>query len=104
MSSTASSNSPSEQTTFKHQLDKAANEARQPTSNQDNSNTSSLIEKVTEYVPVASKLLGTDQSRQKQASPEDLPGPPNRPEHDNRIAEFVREQHRSKKHDSELGS
>jgi hypothetical protein len=61
---------------------------------------------VAEYVPAASKLLGTDKNYkqdQHQHQPStDLLGPPNRPEHDHHIAEFVREQHRSKKFGASL--
>ncbi|KAI0491200.1 hypothetical protein F4859DRAFT_460673 [Xylaria cf. heliscus] len=62
------------------------------------------IIKVAEYVPAASKLLGIEnnQGQHEKTPPKDLPGPPYRPEHDDHIAEFVREQHRSKKPDGSL--
>ncbi|KAI3323309.1 hypothetical protein HD806DRAFT_535793 [Xylariaceae sp. AK1471] len=110
MSSTIPQDSQATQTPFKDQLDEAARDARQPTSSQKTSSqksgSSSLIEKVAEYVPAASKLLGTDKNQEREAEKtpsKDLSGPPNRPEHDDHIAEFVREQHRSKKPDGSLG-
>ncbi|KAI1170129.1 hypothetical protein F4777DRAFT_137274 [Nemania sp. FL0916] len=83
--------SQSEQDVLKSRLDQAARDARQPTSSQTATNPN-LIEKA------ASKLLGVglSQEQQDKTSPKDLAGPPNRPEHDDHIAEFVREQHRSK--------
>lgn len=50
---------------------------------------------MSQYVPAVGNMLG------KKESPEPLPekkpnsGPPNRPEHDTQIEEFVRDQHRS---------
>ena len=56
---------------------------------------------VTEYVPAAAKIIGTG-SRERaddKAPAEDLPGPPNRPQHDQRIEEFIQDQHKSKRQD-----
>ncbi|KAI1750123.1 hypothetical protein F4782DRAFT_263088 [Xylaria castorea] len=106
MSSATPSGNPSEQPTFKERLDEVAREARQPTSSGDKSNSPSLIEKVADYVPGASKLLGTEKNNQEQhekTPSEDPASPPFRPVHDDHIAEFVREQHRSKKPDGSLG-
>ncbi|KAI0407355.1 hypothetical protein F4802DRAFT_553383 [Xylaria palmicola] len=107
------SNSGSEQSPLKARLDAAAREARQPPNNHEKSNSPNLIkEKVVEYVPGASTLLGTDKNNnnnrerrrpEEEMPPRDLSGPPNRPEHDDHIAEFVRDQHRSKKPDGTLG-
>ncbi|GAW12762.1 hypothetical protein ANO14919_021330 [Xylariales sp. No.14919] len=91
--------------TFKDRLDEAARESRRPTNNRAESSSPSLIEKVAEYVPAASGLLGANknnQEKREEALPSDVPGPPNRPEHDDHIAEFVREQHRSKKPDGSI--
>ncbi|KAI0197375.1 hypothetical protein EV127DRAFT_465967 [Xylaria flabelliformis] len=103
-STTPTNNAPEQPTTFKERLDEVAREARQPTKE---SNSPSLIEKVADYVPGASKLLGTEKNNQEQ--PEKTPSkdpaiPPLRPDHDDHIAEFVREQHRSKKPDGSLGA
>ncbi|KAI0445459.1 hypothetical protein F4803DRAFT_507831 [Xylaria telfairii] len=103
MSSTKPSSNQSEQPTFKEQLDEVARESRQPANSRNNNNSSGVIEKVTEYVPVASSLLGTEKNKHEKTPPKDLSGPPYRPEHDDHIAEFVREQHRSKKPDGSLG-
>ncbi|KAI0969780.1 hypothetical protein F4678DRAFT_438156 [Xylaria arbuscula] len=102
MSSETQPNSQPTQETFKDQLDKAAKEAHHPTSSHKESNSPSLVEKVAEYVPAASKLLGVDkdkndQDQSQEVPPKDLTGPPHRPLHDDHIAEFIREQHRSKK-------
>ncbi|TRX92988.1 hypothetical protein FHL15_006126 [Xylaria flabelliformis] len=105
-SETPLNNSPEQPTTFKERLDQVAREARQPTNGE--SNTPSLIEKVADYVPGASKLLGTEKNNQEQHEkkpPSKDPAiPPLRPDHDDHIAEFVREQHRSKKPDGSLGA
>ncbi|KAI0454528.1 hypothetical protein F5B21DRAFT_474972 [Xylaria acuta] len=106
MPSETPSNNQSEQPTYKERLDEAAREARQPTSSRKKGNSPSLIEKVADYVPVASKVLGTEKNNQEQhekTPPKDLSVPPYRPDHDDHIAEFVREQHRSKKPDGSLG-
>ncbi|KAI8952702.1 hypothetical protein F4801DRAFT_540001 [Xylaria longipes] len=107
MSESTPSNNQPEQPTFKERLDEVAREARQPTSSRENSNSPSLIEKVAGYVPGASKILGTEKKSQEQHEkppPNDVSSPPFRPDHDEHIAEFVREQHRSKKLDGSLGS
>ncbi|KAI2623385.1 hypothetical protein GGR54DRAFT_51559 [Hypoxylon sp. NC1633] len=62
----------------------------------------SFAEKVTEYVPAAAKLLGNRSQGDKSESTslKRPPGPPDRPNHDGQIEEFVRDQHRSKKQDA----
>lgn len=52
--------------------------------------------KVTEYIPAAAKILGTDKTEEKTPA-KDISGPPERPKHDGHIEEFVRDQHRSKR-------
>ncbi|KAI0533275.1 hypothetical protein GGR58DRAFT_487509 [Xylaria digitata] len=92
---------------FKDRLDEAARESRQSTANREDGDSPSLIGKVAGYVPAASKFLGADKNnpeKREEARLEDLSGPPNRPEHDNHIAEFVREQPRSKRPDGSLAS
>ncbi|GAP89066.1 hypothetical protein SAMD00023353_0902830 [Rosellinia necatrix] len=103
MSSEVPPNSKPEQTTFKDRLDQAAREARQATGN-GRSDTPGLMQKVAEHVPPVSKLSGLvkgSQGQHENTAPKNLPGPPNRPEHDDQIAEFVREQHRSKRSDGD---
>lgn len=52
---------------------------------------------MSEYVPAVGKALGQGQKDDTPTQPEDqLRGPPERPHHDPQIAEFVRDQHRSK--------
>ncbi|KAI0865655.1 hypothetical protein F4860DRAFT_459933 [Xylaria cubensis] len=95
-SETPLNNAPEQPTTFKERLDEVAIEARH---GREESNTPSLIEKVADYVPGASKLLGTEKNNQEQhekTPPKDPAIPPVRPDHDDNIAEFVRQQHRSK--------
>ncbi|KAK7910946.1 hypothetical protein PG985_013427 [Apiospora marii] len=84
---------------YKEILDKKAFEARNPNAGQQEP---TLLEKVTdtvtEYIPAAAKVLGTEKkAEEKSPEPETNPGPPERPHHDVNIEEFVREQHRSKK-------
>ncbi|KAH8166046.1 hypothetical protein CIB48_g2221 [Xylaria polymorpha] len=106
MSSTTPSNDQSEQPTFKERLDEVARQSCQPASSRKKNNSPGVVEKVAEYVPAASGLLGTEDNNQgqhEQTPPKGLSGPPHRPEHDDHIAEFVREQHRSKRPDGSLG-
>jgi hypothetical protein len=85
------------QATFKQQLDRAATDTR----SQDANNINPIVEKVVEYVPAAAKVLGVNKEPQ-QETPVEVPGPPNRPDHDPKIEEFVRDQHRSKTDDGTL--
>lgn len=106
---------------FKEILDKKAFEARHPNAGKDEKPTlvekgkskesdnavvehcmltyATVTETVTEYIPAAAKILGTEkkEAEEKESEPESTPGPPERPHHDVNIEEFVREQHRSKK-------
>ncbi|KAI0139352.1 hypothetical protein GGR57DRAFT_509587 [Xylariaceae sp. FL1272] len=85
---------------LKDRLDAAAKQDHNPPEPQG----PTLVEKVAEYVPGGSKLLGTkgDQEQSRQPSSDYTTGPPERPDHDEHIAEFVRDQHRSKKPDGTL--
>lgn len=118
---------PERELSFKEQLDKAAIEAREPP--EDKLGNGSLMKpiiekgaaprhphscrtptnwlKVTEYIPSATKVLGDPNAKQDEeqvtkkgeGAPE---GPPERPIHDHKIEEFVRDQHRSKGRDGKL--
>lgn len=57
---------------------------------------------VTEYVPGAAKILGQKEQAEPESNREQPPGPPERPHHDHKIEEFVRDQHRSKGEDGDL--
>ncbi|KAG5980704.1 hypothetical protein E4U55_003729 [Claviceps digitariae] len=94
--------------TFKDQLDKAATEQREreqpPKPNPIVEKSKSLFScfdnilfafVFTEFIPAASKILGTKEQPQKEEQPA-VPGPPDRPVHDASIETFVRDQHRSK--------
>ncbi|KAI5461491.1 hypothetical protein BGZ63DRAFT_236922 [Mariannaea sp. PMI_226] len=74
---------------FKEQLDQAAQESRSSSTN-----TNPIIEKITEYIPAAAKVLGGE-SDANTKNESKIPGPPVRPDHDNKIEEFVRDQHRN---------
>ncbi|KAI1422978.1 hypothetical protein F5Y12DRAFT_716756 [Xylaria sp. FL1777] len=100
MSSATPPNTQPTQATFKDRLDEAAKEAGQPASVHDKSSSSSLMEKVAEYIPAASRTKNGQEQHEAPPSRE-LAGPPDRPEHDGHIAEFVRQQHRSKKLDGD---
>ncbi|KAH7165844.1 hypothetical protein EDB81DRAFT_780518 [Dactylonectria macrodidyma] len=84
-------NGSQQEETFKDQLDKAAAERR---ANLGNQKPNPIVEKITEYIPAATKILGS-QNDPKQSDTSNVPGPPERPDHDDKIEGFVREQHRS---------
>ncbi|CEI69069.1 hypothetical protein FVEN_g4164 [Fusarium venenatum] len=83
--------------TFKTQLDKAADNTRE----MENQKPNPIVEKITEYIPAAAKVLPTGQSPPKEE--DKPPGPPERPHHDHKIEDFVRDQHRSQGIESVLG-
>ncbi|KAH6840909.1 hypothetical protein B0I37DRAFT_226955 [Chaetomium sp. MPI-CAGE-AT-0009] len=58
-----------------------------------------IVDKVSQYVPTVGRMLGTqEQDPGREPSPaKNVSGPPNRPENDAQIEEFLRDQHRSKK-------
>ncbi|GJN85689.1 hypothetical protein PLIIFM63780_009259 [Purpureocillium lilacinum] len=89
-----------QQASFKEQLDRIAVASRE---GEQESKPNPIIEKITEYIPAASAILGggSHQQPQEETKPE-IPGPPNRPDHDHKIEEFVRDQHRSNKGDGDL--
>ncbi|KAL2760819.1 hypothetical protein ACRALDRAFT_1066742 [Sodiomyces alcalophilus JCM 7366] len=85
---------------FKEQLDQKAEEAHEPSQSNDNAVTNTInpiIKKVTEYVPATKSVLGDPDAKEKtdDGGPPP-PGPPERPVHDDKIEEFMREQHRTK--------
>ncbi|KAF4494715.1 hypothetical protein FAGAP_9126 [Fusarium agapanthi] len=82
---------------FKKQLDKAAESTREL----ENRKPNPVVEKITEYVPAAAKILPARQSPPKEE--DKPPGPPERPHHDDKIEDFVRDQHRSQDVDGILG-
>ncbi|KAH8664127.1 hypothetical protein BX600DRAFT_292491 [Xylariales sp. PMI_506] len=91
---------------FKEQLDHKASAARDPKYGKEDDQ-SGILGKVTKLMPAAAKILGTgspSNGEESAANPSGaVPGPPNRPEHDASIEEFVRDQYRSKKtQDDEL--
>ncbi|QPG97162.1 hypothetical protein C2857_005889 [Epichloe festucae Fl1] len=77
------------QNTFKDQLDKAAIEQRE---REQSSKRNPIVEKITQVIPAASKVLGPKEHHKQEAHP---PGPPERPDHDPSIETFVRDQHKS---------
>lgn len=91
---------------FKEKLDKAADEARQPPEDENDSLMKPIIEKVVEYIPAATSVLGDPKKEEEErqaAMIKPAPGgPPERPIHDHNIEEFVRDQHRSKGEDGKL--
>ncbi|KAG6282030.1 hypothetical protein E4U48_005435 [Claviceps purpurea] len=93
MASTTPKGSPQPDTsaTYKDQLDKAAIEERE---REQSSKPNPIVEKITEFIPAAAKVLGPKEKVQKEETP--VPGPPERPHHDPNIEAFVRDQHKSK--------
>jgi hypothetical protein len=96
--------------TFKAQLDKAAVEQRE---RDQEPKQNPIVEKsklecdagnewahyvliclVSEYIPAVGKVLAPKAQPRKE--PAQVPGPPDRPHHDGKIEEFVRDQHTSK--------
>ncbi|TDZ26579.1 hypothetical protein Cob_v000628 [Colletotrichum orbiculare MAFF 240422] len=86
---------------FKEQLDQAAHDAREPDSPPKQN---PIVEKVTQCIPAAAKILGTNQERDesRKISRPGIPGPPERPYDDVQVEEFIRQQHRSKGEDGLL--
>lgn len=65
-----------------------------------------VAETVTDYIPAAAKILGTEtkeerEERERKVAAErqavEVGGPPERPHHDEQIEEFLKEQHKSMK-------
>ncbi|KAF5659720.1 hypothetical protein FCIRC_12398 [Fusarium circinatum] len=67
---------------FKKQLDKAAESTREL----ENQKPNPVVEKITEYVPAAAKILPARQNPPKEE--DKPPGPPERPHHDDKIEDF----------------
>ncbi|UNI18666.1 hypothetical protein JDV02_004920 [Purpureocillium takamizusanense] len=90
-----------QQASFKEQLDRIAIASREA---DHESKPNPIIEKITEYIPAASAILGggSHQQPQEEKKSTEIPGPPDRPDHDHKIEEFVRDQHRSNKGDGDL--
>ncbi|OLN84949.1 hypothetical protein CCHL11_03989 [Colletotrichum chlorophyti] len=85
---------------FKEQLDQAAHDARQP---DEPPKQNPIIEKVTQYIRAAAKILGNGQEeKEEKISRPGIPGPPERPYDDVQVEEFIRQQHRSKGEDGLL--
>ncbi|KAK5656296.1 hypothetical protein OQA88_4676 [Cercophora sp. LCS_1] len=82
---------------YKTQLDEAASRRRQPEAKpeKDTGAVDAMVENVSQYVPVVGKMLGKQSEPEQPREEKPAPGPPNRPDHDTQIEEFVRDQHRS---------
>ncbi|KAK3365967.1 hypothetical protein B0T24DRAFT_597715 [Lasiosphaeria ovina] len=89
---------------YKSKLDDYARSLKHPIkragANPSGTTGGTIVEKVSEYIPAVGKVLGAGESKgapePAAASEPEIGGPPNRPDHDPQIAEFVRDQHRSK--------
>ncbi|KAK3296990.1 uncharacterized protein B0H64DRAFT_115206 [Chaetomium fimeti] len=81
---------------YKAKLDEAADQEKNPPQEQQQGG---LVNKVSQYVPTVGRMLGAqEQDPGREPSPaKNVPGPPNRPENDAQIEEFLRDQHSSKK-------
>ncbi|OAA36290.1 hypothetical protein NOR_07635 [Metarhizium rileyi] len=80
-----------QESTFKPQLDRAAVDQRE---REQDSKLNPIVEKITEFIPSAGKVLAPlEKPKPKELS--EVPGPPERPQHDNKIEDFIRHQHRS---------
>ncbi|KAK3377782.1 hypothetical protein B0H63DRAFT_225681 [Podospora didyma] len=85
---------------YKAKLDKAAAGVKDKVTSHDNeqggSTASTIVDKVSQYIPAVGRALGHEEPKPALAPQAATSGPPNRPEHDTQIEEFVRDQHRSK--------
>ncbi|KAL6700932.1 hypothetical protein J3F84DRAFT_359661 [Trichoderma pleuroticola] len=83
--------------TFKEQLDLEAIDSRvHQHESEGNSTVKAVVDKISHAIPAVAPLIGGSNPDDKvEENKEVPPGPPNRPEHDTQIEEFVREQHRS---------
>ncbi|KAK1730261.1 hypothetical protein CaCOL14_004113 [Colletotrichum acutatum] len=85
---------------FKQKLDQAAHDARK---SEEEPKQNPIVEKVTQYIPAAAKILGNPQEeKEDKISRPGIPGPPERPYDDVQVEEFIRQQHRSKGEDGIL--
>jgi len=101
MAGTQATEQAAQEASFKEQLDRVSDEKRQAEA-QKNQPPNPIVEKITEYVPAASKILGSSKQPEEGTKSEDIPGPPERPHHDHKIEDFVRDQHRSKVEDGSI--
>ncbi|RGP73537.1 hypothetical protein FSPOR_2119 [Fusarium sporotrichioides] len=83
--------------TFKTQLDKAADNTRE----RENQKPNPIVEKSKSFGEHSAKVLPVGQSPPKEE--DKPPGPPERPHHDHKIEDFVRDQHRSQGIEGVLG-
>ncbi|KAL7955322.1 hypothetical protein V8C34DRAFT_292014 [Trichoderma compactum] len=83
--------------TFKEQLDKEAIDSRvHQHESKGTSTVKAVVDQISHAIPAVAPLIGGSNPDNKvEENKEVPPGPPNRPEHDTQIEEFVREQHRS---------
>ncbi|KAF4586073.1 hypothetical protein GQ602_005378 [Ophiocordyceps camponoti-floridani] len=77
---------------FKEKLDR---QATQETEKEQTKQPNTLAAKITELIPAAAKVLGEQQAPEPERVEAPRTGPPHRPHHDDKIEEFVRDQHRS---------
>ncbi|KAL7915110.1 hypothetical protein GGI35DRAFT_436078 [Trichoderma velutinum] len=83
--------------TFKEQLDKEAIDSRvHQHESEGNSTVKAIVDKISHVIPGVAPIISGLHTDEKVEENKEVPtGPPNRPEHDTQIEEFVREQHRS---------
>ncbi|KAK1770464.1 hypothetical protein QBC33DRAFT_528096 [Phialemonium atrogriseum] len=79
---------------YKAQLDAAAERVNDPDSGRNGNG--GVLERVSHYVPAIGRMLGNEDEPPPAKPAAEVPGPPQRPEHDPQIQEFVRAQHMSK--------
>ncbi|PHH81024.1 hypothetical protein CDD80_4328 [Ophiocordyceps camponoti-rufipedis] len=77
---------------FKKQLDR---QATQENEKEQTKQPNTLAAKITEMIPAAAKVLGEQKAPEAEKVEAPRAGPPLRPHHDDKIEEFVRDQHRS---------
>ncbi|KAL7937179.1 hypothetical protein V8C35DRAFT_294973 [Trichoderma chlorosporum] len=81
--------------TFKEQLDKEAESRAHPEESEEHSVVKTVVDKISHMIPAVAPIIGGSNPDGTVENKEPPAGPPNRPENDVQIEEFVREQHRS---------
>ncbi|KXX78077.1 hypothetical protein MMYC01_204212 [Madurella mycetomatis] len=78
---------------YKAKLDEIASKAKNPPAENEGTG---LVDKISQYVPAVGKVLGGEANEPESSAAKTDPSvPPQRPEHDTQIEEFLRDQHRS---------
>ncbi|KAK4453212.1 hypothetical protein QBC34DRAFT_219327 [Podospora aff. communis PSN243] len=94
----AENTTPGQGPDLKSRLDEASSRSRQPQHSEDTSKMTraAIVDKVSQYIPAVKKIVG--EREESEPGAETAPkneGPPDRPNDDTKIGQFLRDQHRS---------